>query len=68
MEKRQLEIAFAAPVRMRPPILRPRRMTRARCWFERMRQVVDGAWDWSSGPPAKPEQIRLGLAPNPGKT
>jgi hypothetical protein len=67
MQKRQLEINFTAPVTMRPPIRRHQRMTRARWWFERMRQVADQAWDWSSGPPAPPEQIGLDLAPSRGK-
>jgi hypothetical protein len=67
MEKRQLEIDFAAPVVMHPPIDRPRRMTRARWWFERMRQVVDQARDWSAGAPTRPHQIPLALASTRGK-
>ena len=67
MHKRQLEISFTAPEVMQPPIRRQRRMTRARWWFERMRSVVDQAWDWSAGPPAPPEQVRMELTPSHGK-
>ena len=28
-------------------------------WFQRMRQIVDRAWDWQARPPARPEQIWL---------
>jgi hypothetical protein len=67
MGKHQLEINFAAPVVVRPVAARRRRMTRARWWFERMRDVVDQARDWGSGPPARPEQIGLDLASTRGK-
>jgi hypothetical protein len=29
----------------------------SRWWFERMRQVVDRAFDWQPAPPPRPEQI-----------
>jgi hypothetical protein len=32
-------------------------MSRAMWWFERMREVVDQAIDWSPAPPPPPEQI-----------
>jgi hypothetical protein len=67
MEKHQLEINFAAPALLRPALRRQRRITRARWWFERMRQTVDQAWDWSSGPPARAGQTRLDLATTHGK-
>jgi hypothetical protein len=67
MERRQLEINFAAPALLPAAPRRQRRITRARWWFERMRQTVDQAWDWSSGPPARAEQTRLDLAATHGK-
>lgn len=35
---------------------RQRRLSRAQWWFQRMRQVVDGALDRQSVPPPRPEQ------------
>jgi len=29
----------------------------SRWWFQRMRQIVDRAFDWQPAPPARPEQI-----------
>jgi hypothetical protein len=29
----------------------------SRWWFERMRQIVDCAFDWQPAPPPRPEQI-----------
>ncbi len=31
----------------------------SRWWFERMRRMVDSAFDWPSTPPPRPEQIWL---------
>lgn len=45
----------------------PARRTVARWWFARMRQVVDQAWDWNAGPPARPQQTYLTLARSSGK-
>ncbi len=36
---------------------RQRRRTRAQWWFQRMRQIVDRACDWSAAQPPRPEQI-----------
>jgi hypothetical protein len=36
---------------------RQRRVSRANWWFQRMRRVVDQAFDWQPVPPARPEQI-----------
>ncbi len=36
---------------------RQRRQSRANWWFERMRRVVDRAFDGQPAPPARPEQI-----------
>lgn len=34
-----------------------RRLTRARRWFQQMRDELDKAIDWKPVPPARPEQI-----------
>jgi hypothetical protein len=36
---------------------RQQRQTRARWWFQRMRQIVDRATDWQPAPPPRPVQI-----------
>jgi len=67
MQTQQMEIDFAEP---RIPCSRGHRqarLTRARWWFTQMRRVVDQAWDWNVGPPARPEQIYLELARSHGK-
>ena len=67
MQKQQIEIDFNDPripcsrVRRRP------RFTRAQWWFAQMRRVVDQAWDWNPGPPARPEQTYLELARSRGE-
>ncbi len=40
---------------------RQRRIKRAQWWFGQMRQVVNRAMDWSSAPPARPEQVYFPL-------
>ena len=53
----QMELTFNAS-RACPSTERPhRRMTRARWWFQQMREAVDRAVDWKPVPPARPEQI-----------
>jgi hypothetical protein len=47
----QLELALAAG-----PAARPRRQSRARWWFQRMRQVVEQACDWQPALTPRPEQ------------
>ncbi len=57
MMNQQMELGFAGN---RPcPSLnrRERRQNRAQWWFERMRVVVDRAFDWRPAPPPRPEQI-----------
>ena len=44
---------------------RQRRISRARWWFERMRQVVERAADWQPAPAAPPEQTWLPGARHP---
>lgn len=53
----QMELGFQGAVR---PVYRARqRSRRAAWWFERMRQVVDAAFDWSAAPQPRPEQTWL---------
>ena len=66
----QLEMSFGGARGCASP--RQRRLSRAQWWFQRMRQVVDGARDWQAAPPARPEQTWLpgthrqpDLAPQP---
>jgi len=61
MNKEQLEMSFENTGRHQPLRSRQRR-NRARWWFQQMRVIVDRAWDWSSAPQARPEQIYLTLA------
>ena len=55
----QLELSFAsAPGQM--PVKRPGRSGRGPWWFDRMRRIVDRAFDWRPAPPPRPEQIWFG--------
>ena len=57
MTNQQMEISFSG-ARVCPSVnRRQRRLTRAHWWFDRMRQVVDRAFDWHPAPPARPEQL-----------
>jgi hypothetical protein len=58
--KQQLEIPFEAQTQCRPFPARQRRQ-RAKWWFNRMRQVVDSAFDWKMVPQAPAEQIYFPL-------
>jgi len=62
MNRQQLEMSLEGPVAFRPMIRRRRRLTRARWWFEQMRQVVDRALDLKPAPPARPEQVFMQLS------
>jgi hypothetical protein len=53
----QLELSLANAAGYHPVSQRQRRLSRARWWFERMRQVVDSAIDWAPAPPPRPEQV-----------
>jgi len=55
----QLELGFNAN---RNQLSGPRsqhRSTRAAWWFARMRQAVDGAFDWQPTPTPPPQQIEM---------
>jgi hypothetical protein len=53
----QLEMSFASARGCAS--VRQRRLSRAQWWFQRMRQVVDGAMDWHPMPAPRPEQTWL---------
>ena len=60
MIKAQMELAFEHTRPSQPRSRRQRRLSRARWWFEQMRQVVDRALD-RPAPHGRPEQIYLGI-------
>jgi hypothetical protein len=61
--KIQLELSFENPtLRLTRLNQRPRRLARARWWFEQMHVVVDRAFDWSAAPVGRAEQTHLALA------
>ena len=62
MNKEQMELSFNAAQNLSPVARPPRRLSRARWWFDQMHAVVDHAFDWSSAPAPRPEQIYLTLA------
>lgn len=61
----QLELSLNNPRGCQPLGRRQRHLSRARWWFDRMRQVVDRAIDWAPAPPARPEQIWFAQASRP---
>jgi len=58
MTDAQLELSLGS-ARMTQPLRSNRRPSTlgSGWWFQRMRQVVDRAFDWQPTPPARPEQI-----------
>jgi hypothetical protein len=57
MMNQQMELGFGR-ARLCPSLTRrERRLNRAQWWFQRMRRVVDRAFDWRPDPPPRPEQI-----------
>jgi hypothetical protein len=55
----QMELGFDRSCGRLPLSSRQKRLHRAGWWFERMRQVVDKAFDWKAAPAPRPEQIWL---------
>jgi len=53
----QLELGFDKARGWRRLDRRQRHLNRANWWFERMRHVVDRAFDWQPAPVPRPEQI-----------
>jgi len=64
----QLELGFECGQQRPPAAKHARRQGRAHWWFERMRQVVDRAFDWQPAPLPRPEQTWFAatLAQGPG--
>jgi hypothetical protein len=58
MNDTQLELSLSTPRAIQSP-RRKHRPTAygSRWWFQRMRQIVDRAFDWQPAPPPRPEQI-----------
>jgi len=54
----QMELTFknGAPALV---TTRQKRLNRASWWFNRMRSIVDTAFDWKTAPQPRPEQIWL---------
>jgi hypothetical protein len=56
-QKQQMELGFDK-ARVCPSVRRRQsKSTRAKWWFDRMRDAVDRAIDWQPAPAARPEQI-----------
>jgi hypothetical protein len=62
MNKLQLEINLCGLNEGLQPLRRPRRLTRARWWFNQMHAVVDRALDWKPTPSGRPEQTFIRLS------
>jgi hypothetical protein len=59
MTNEQMELGFGGTARLKVLSRKQQRAPRASWWFERMRAVVDSAFDWSATPQPTPEQIWL---------
>jgi hypothetical protein len=58
MTDAQLELSLGSPrATLSPRAKRQSSALTSRWWFERMRQIVDRAFDWEPAPPPRPEQI-----------
>ena len=57
MMNQQMELGFGAARACRSENRRRRESSQANRWFQRMRRVVDRAFDWQPAPPPRPEQI-----------
>jgi hypothetical protein len=56
MHNQQMELMFNNAQACQPRSRRRHRPYEASWWFARMRQVVDGAFDWRPALPPRPEQ------------
>ena len=57
MTTAQLELSLGNPrAAQLSRVNRHRSTCPSRWWFERMRQIVDRAFDWQPAPPPRPEQ------------
>jgi hypothetical protein len=59
MTTAQLELGLEKPAGRPVPVRRARAPRNPGWWFQRMREIVDRAWDWQPAPPPRPEQILL---------
>ena len=59
MTNEQMELGFGGTQRLDLQPRKRQRALRASWWFERMRAVVDCAFDWSAAPQPRPEQFWL---------
>jgi len=59
MSDTQMELGFGNAGQQIMMTPRQKRLSRANWWFQRMRQVVDRAFDWQPTPAPRPEQIWL---------
>jgi hypothetical protein len=59
MTNEQMELGFNGARLHVPATQRQHRSSRSAWWFERMRKVVDNAFDWQPAPEPRPEQIRI---------
>ena len=57
MNNPQMELGLGEGAPFHSRNVRTRRQGKARWWFDRMRQVVDRAFDWQPAPVPPPEQI-----------
>ena len=57
MINEQMELSLTQARQCPSASKRQRRLSRANWWFNRMREVVDKAFDWQPAPPPRPEQI-----------
>jgi len=55
----QLELGLGNAGQLLVITKRQKRLSRANWWFQRMRQVVDRAFDWQPTQAPRPEQIWL---------
>ena len=61
-QKMQMELSFGTARAVYSVNRRQQRLNRAAWWFERMRQIVDRAFEWQPEPAGRPEQIWLAEA------
>lgn len=66
-DRQQMEIGFTRGCSFQPTVRRQRRLSRARWWFNQMRQVVNDALQRQPAPAPRPEQIYLSLGQVPNR-
>ncbi len=61
IKRNQIELSLEQTRIQNATVLRQRRISRARWWFQQMHQVVEQARDWRENRASTPEQIALPL-------